>query len=308
MNPSDEMYTNNYLMKEDPFNIIGNIYYIGNTWAASYLIDTGDGLMLLDTPCWPEFWMWIDSIRQLGFDPMDIKTLVISHNHPDHIGCVQPLLAMNPKIKTYMGEIDGQASITSVQNIKFTKSTYQNQAFVPDVLLKDGDYVELGNTKIKCVLTPGHTKGGMSWFWTVKDKGKKYNVGYYGAAGFSTMALNRLLSSGMTMEEALAYQQVFLDSINKVWDEQVDVNLGNHPFHNDTFEKAERNKILKDKDNAFIDPTEWHRYLTELRDCYTEFLKMTPEEVTEMYRVSYLLVFRDKSLAQHVWPWVVDTK
>jgi metallo-beta-lactamase class B len=200
--------------------------------------------------------------------------------------------------KTFMGEIDAKvmkANDEKQGDKRYTQQVRFNEIFEPDVLLKDGDTIELGNTKIRCVLTPGHTDGVMSHFWETKEGGKTYRVGIYGGAGFSSMSATALKNRGLP----LSFQQVFTQSIDKVWNEKVDVMLGNHPFHNDTFEKHER--VTKGDKNAFIDPTEWHRYLQELRDCYADFLKLTPEEVTKMYEKSSLLVFRPKPAKLFEW-------
>lgn len=135
----------------------------------------------------------------------------------------------------------------------------------------------------------------MSHFWETREAGKTYRIGIYGGAGFSAMSEAALTRRGLP----LSYQQVFTQSIDKVWNEKVDVMLGNHPFHNDTFEKHER--VLKGEKNAFIDPTEWQRYLQELKDCYADFLKLTPEEVTKMYEKSSLRVFRPKPAQLFEW-------
>lgn len=75
---------------------------------------------------------------------------------------------------------------------------------------------------------------------------------------------------------------------------KVDVMLGNHPFHNDTFEKMER--FDQGDMNAFVDPDEWHRFLNELKTDYQAFLKLTPEEIEKMYEKSDFLIFRDKAI------------
>lgn len=118
------------------------------------------------------------------------------------------------------------------------------------------------------------------------------------------MATNRLEARGYDPEEVTRWQEIFVESIDKVWDREVDIMLGNHPFHADLFEKHER--VMAGEKDAFIDSTEWHRYLQELKDCYEVFLTLTPEEVDEMYSKSYLFVFRDKALDEHEWPWVED--
>ncbi|WP_434310098.1 MBL fold metallo-hydrolase [Hominifimenecus sp. rT4P-3] len=291
MSPPPELMRRSYLMAEEPFHIVGNVYFVGNTWCSSHLIDTGDGLILLDTPCLPELAYLLDNIWRLGFDPRQIKYILVSHAHMDHYGAVRALVHLTGA-KTLMGEVD--AADMAEHPERFERMNLGggrfNENFTPDILLKDGDVLELGNTKIRCVLTPGHTIGVMSHFWETEEDGKTYHVGIYGGAGFVTLSEDRLKECGLTVD----MRKVFAQSIDKVWDEKVDVMLGNHPFHNDTYEKWER--VKKGEKDAFIDPTEWHRYLQELRDRYQEFLKLSPEEIKKMYEKSYFFVYRDKAV------------
>lgn len=291
MSPPPEIMRRSYLMAEDPFHIVGNVYFVGNTWCSSHLIDTGDGLILLDTPCLPELAYLLDGIWRLGFDPRQIKYIIVSHAHVDHYGAVRALVHMTGA-KTFMGELDVEDMARG--GARFERMNREagrfNESFQADVALKDGDVVELGNTKIRCVLTPGHTVGVMSHFWETEEDGKKYRVGIYGGAGFISLSEEKLKECGLTME----MRDIFSQSIDKVWDEKVDVMLGNHPFHNDTYEKHER--VKNGETDAFIDPGEWRRYLQELRDRFADYRKLSPEEIQAMYQKSYFFVYRDKAI------------
>ena len=81
-----EMEKKPFVGKMRPFRIIGNTYFVGTYQASAHLIDTGDGLILFDTGYGNTTHMLLDSIRSLGFDPMDIKYIIHSHGHFDHFG------------------------------------------------------------------------------------------------------------------------------------------------------------------------------------------------------------------------------
>lgn len=179
MSPPEEI-----MRRSDPFHMVGNVYFVGNTWCSSHLTDTGDGLILLDTSCLPELAYLLDGIWRLGFDPRQIKYIIVSHAHVDHYGAVRALVHMTG-VKTFMGELD--VADMAKAGERFERMNHEagrfNESFQADVALKDGDVVELGNTKIRCVLTPGHTVGVMSHFWETEEDGKKYLVGIYGGSG-----------------------------------------------------------------------------------------------------------------------------
>ena len=289
MMPPMEVMQRSYLMAEDPFQIYGNLWFVGNTWCSSHLIDTGEGLILLDTPCLHELPYLIDNVYRLGFQLRDIRYIVVSHAHSDHYGSVQALVHLTGA-RTFIGRIDGEDMKNRREAFEKANRRYPgriDECFEPDVLLEDGDIIELGNTRIRCVLTPGHTIGVMSHFWTAYDGGESRKVGIYGGAGFVTLTPSRMKELGL--DESI--REEFRRSIDKVWDEEVDIMLGNHPFHNDTYEKHERQ--LREGGNPFIDPAEWHRFLTELKEKYAEFLRMTEAEIAEMYRESSFLTYRD---------------
>ena len=88
----------------------------------------------------------------------------------------------------------------------------------------------------------------MSHFWTLQDGQDTIRVGIYGGAGFVSVSEAALRRNGMP----LSLQQDFLTSIDKVWDEPVDLMLGNHPFHNDTYQKYAR--LCQGDKDAFLDP------------------------------------------------------
>lgn len=151
-----------------------------------------------------------------------------------------------------------------------------NECFIPDVELEDGDIIELGNTSIRRVLTSGHTVGVMSHFWTMEHEGRQYHVGIYGGAGYLVLVPERLRQNGLP----LSLREDCLTSIDKVWNEPVDIMLGNHPFHNETYIKYRQ--VKEGNTMAFVDETEWKRYLTELKDGYLKFLGTDPDDLKKM--------------------------
>ena len=90
-----------WLWEVAPFRIADNLYYVGNTSVSSHLIDTGEGLLLLDTTYQQTGYMLLESIRKLGFDPADIRWILHSHGHIDHFGATR-MLVEKYGCKTYL--------------------------------------------------------------------------------------------------------------------------------------------------------------------------------------------------------------
>ena len=222
----------------EPFKVVGNVYFVGTYQASGHLIDTGDGLVLIDTGYANTVNLFLKSIRELGFDPKDIKYIVHSHWHWDHTEGTEAFVNIT-KAKTVIGEHDKDYVI-------------QKGYFTPDVTVADGDTLSLGNTTIRFMHTPGHTKGTVSFFFDAEEDGKTYRVGQFGGAG-----ANSLVKSFPTYYEGC--REDYMKSLDKLMREKVDVFIGNHCWNNQTDERGE--VVRSGKGNPFIDPSAWTEFL-----------------------------------------------
>ena len=89
----------------EPFQIFGNLYYVGDTWVCVHIVDTGAGLLMLDAGNCGNTALLIESIWEMGFRPEDVKWIILSHGHADHFGAVGFFRRMYGT-KIYMGEPD----------------------------------------------------------------------------------------------------------------------------------------------------------------------------------------------------------
>ena len=202
--------------------------------------------------------------------------IVHTHGHYDHLGGTKALCELTGA-KTYLGQedasyADGTENLTWADLLGYE----YREAFVPDVLLKDGDVISLGNTEIRCVHTPGHTPGTYSFFFdAIGEQGKK-RCGLFGGVGFNSMGLSFLDERGLSH----ACRADFIRSVRKLKKEHVDIFLGNHAHNNGLREKVKRMTEGCEK-NPFMDTDgEWQAFLDELERKMTEkILAETPEEL-----------------------------
>ena len=68
----------------EPYQVVPGVYYVGNKYVGSYLLDTDAGLILIDAALQETDYLLLESIRKVGYDPAKIKKLLISHGHIDH--------------------------------------------------------------------------------------------------------------------------------------------------------------------------------------------------------------------------------
>jgi len=291
MNPPANLAKHPYNLAVEPFNIKGNLYYIGAAQNSTHLIDTGNGLIILDVPPIEYLPYVVNNVWKLGFNPREIKLIIISHAHADHYASVNALKAITrAKVAISKVDADDMDSKPLIYEEHVKEFGAFNENFIPDFTLEDGQIIELGNTKIKCVLIPGHTLGVMAHFWECFDNDKTYKVGIYGGAGFITLQDSMLTRFHFPQ----SLRDDFLVSIDKVWNEPVDIMLGNHPFHNDTWKK--RAAQLAGDEDAFVDPQEWHRFLTELRESCKYFLSLSAEEAADQMKESRFMEYSGKYL------------
>ena len=208
------------MTKMTPFRMIGNLYFVGTKEASSHIIDTGDGLIMIDTGYAETADAIVESMEILGFDIKDVKIILHSHGHYDHTRGTPKILSLAPNAKTYL----------SFKDIKYI------EGFTPDFDICDGDVIKLGNTKIKCLFTPGHTEGSVSFFLDVTEDGQTYRAAMFGGSG-----TNQLKKDYMNKQDVpYRCRGLFFDSIERLLCEKVDVMLGNHTWQNDTVGKSER--------------------------------------------------------------------
>lgn len=149
-----------------PLRVHGDTWYVGTCGIAALLVTSPDGHVLIDGATPKGGPQIIDNIRTLGFDPKDVRAIVFSHEHFDHVGglaalqaaTAAPVYARAPAIGTLrrgasdesdpqFGELDEFAPVADVR------------------LLADDGVVRAGALELQAVATPGHSVGGTSWTW-----------------------------------------------------------------------------------------------------------------------------------------------
>jgi metallo-beta-lactamase class B len=169
-----------YSQPEESFRLIGNIYYVGAKNIASYLITTPQGHILVDTGTKEMTPVITASVQKLGFNLRDIKIMLSSHAHFDHVG---GHAAMKKATGAKVMAIRQDAEALEAGKDMSPLGDEGWEAVKVDRELKDGDTVTLGGTTLRAVWAPGHTPGCTVWTTSVLDAGKTYSVAIFGCGG-----------------------------------------------------------------------------------------------------------------------------
>ena len=252
-----------------PFRIFGNVWYVGDDWVCVHLIDTGDGLLLIDCGNIGATAMLVNAIWEAGFNPADVKWLVLSHGHLDHIGGAAFFRNMFGT-KIYLGAPDAQMyrkrpELSFVQDADSATATIE----APDVEIHDGDVIQFGDASVQFYLSPGHTMGVISCFFDAHEGDRTVRCGYYGGFGFNTLQKDYLIEIG---DPEYKTRQVYLNSLAKVRDQKVELFLGNHCINNDTLGRRQKQLENPDGPTPFLDDQLWKNYLDMKRDDLLKFM------------------------------------
>jgi metallo-beta-lactamase class B len=148
----------NSIQNIEPFKIFDNLYLVGPCYVSVWLLTTPQGDILFDTTQEPFVDHVIDNIKKVGVNLRDIKYIVLSHGHLDHVGGAAKIqeatgarvMAMEQDWEM-MAAIDGKPGNRDGGGI--------NRMPKKDIVLKEGDHLDLGDQHLIFHWTPGHTPG-----------------------------------------------------------------------------------------------------------------------------------------------------
>lgn len=164
-----------------PARIFGNTYYVGTCGIAVLLVTSAQGHVLIDGATEEAVPSILDNVRTLGFDPRDIRYIVGSHEHVDHMGGFAALKAATG------AQIWASEAARQVIESGMVDAADPQHGAIPGMtpapvhgIVNDGRHIELadGAVRLTAVATPGHTSGGTSWTWQSCEAGRCVNFAY----------------------------------------------------------------------------------------------------------------------------------
>ena len=240
--------------------IIGNLHYVGTGTLNSYLITTTQGHILINTNYEDTVPLLRASVEKVGFKMTDVKIILGSHAHPDHM-----------QADALVQELTGGAMVMAMeQDVPALKSMKapSGKPHPIDRVLKDKEQVSLGGTTLVAHLTPGHTRGCTTWTMRIPEAGRTYDV-VIACGG---------LQEGAVLVNNTNYPEIaddFARSIATLKALPVDVFLGAHSWF---FDLAGKYKRLGGATNPYVDPAGYKAWVGAMEKNYNALVTRPPGE------------------------------
>lgn len=240
----------------EPEKVFDNLYYLGQSEYSAWAVTTSDGIIVVDTlfdySVEDEI---VNGLTRLGLDPKQIKYVLVSHGHRDHVGGAR-LLQDRFGARVIMSAADWDL-------------IERNTAAWPkpkrDMVATDGQRLTLGDTTLTLYLTPGHTPGTISTLIPVKDQGRPHLAAEWGGTGFN-FTITPDKPRRFWYETYASSADHFRDAVTRAG---ADVLIANHPNQDGAKMKiaALKNRKPGGAHPYVIGNDSVRRYLTMVGEC-----------------------------------------
>lgn len=236
--------------------VIANVYSVGTGTLNSFLFTTPQGNILVNSNFEETLPLLKDAVEKLGFKMTDIKIILGSHAHADH-------MSGNAALKEMTG---GAQVVVMEQDVMAYKALKSPTGKVQPVdrTIKDGETVTLGGTTLTAHLTPGHTRGCTTWTTPVQDGGRTLNVAI-ACGGLQEDA--RLVGNRNYPEIA----DDFAKSIKIYQKLPVDVFLASHAWFYDPAGKYARLQKSANP-NPYVDPAGYKAWVANMEKNWNSLM------------------------------------
>jgi metallo-beta-lactamase class B len=224
-----------------PTHIFANVYMVGTCGILSLLVTSPKGHILIDGATAEAAPLIADNIRKLGFKPADVKYLVNSHEHLDHVGGLSVLKGITGA--RMLARAEARKSLET----GISDPTDPQLAILPpfagikvDQIVRDGETITLGSIGMTVIATPGHAPGGTSWTWKSCEGAICYQFVFADSLG-------AVSADAYRFTDHPAYVAVLRATMNRVSKlKPCDILIAPHPAQSRFFERLSGKGPLAD--------------------------------------------------------------
>ena len=223
-----------------PARIDGQVYYVGTCGITVLLIASPQGHILIDAGPEEAAPLVLANIRRLGLNPRDVKWLLASHAHFDHVG---GLAALQQATGARIAALPAQArELERGEPFPDDPQLGAIKGFAPvrvARVLKDGVPLKLGRNQVTAFATPGHTTGSTSW--VIRGCGAKVCPAI--AYTDSTSAIS---ADGYRFGDHPAWTTMFRTGVARIGALPCSIQITPHPAGSALFERLAGDAPLHD--------------------------------------------------------------
>jgi metallo-beta-lactamase class B len=260
----------NRSIPDEPVHIAGNLYYVGATDVAAFLLTGPEGHILIDGGYPETAPLIVASMAKLGFNIRDVKVLLNSHAHFDHAGGLRELQDMSgAKLWISEGDADvvaaGGAGDRSFGPLRFLGLGRFSAPRV-DHRFRDGDTIRVGPLAVTAHVTVGHTAGCTSWSFPVRHGDREL---------LAVDVCSLTLLPFMSFTEPESYPGIrsgFERSFETLRNLHPDIFLASHSSFFEMNRKIRVRASAMDPAEPFIDPDGYRRYIDDAEKSFKKEL------------------------------------
>ena len=238
-----------------PYRCAPHIWNVaGFVDTCSYLLDTGEGLILIEAPCFNSLYLEFESIRQIGYDPHDIKWIFLTHDHGDHYGSARAIKEYTGA-KIYLSRADREEYEQQRDSGTLRESPYGHHTFEVDACYDDTNPLTIGRFTFNFSFCPYHSPASTVFRFedTDDETGVTYKIALHGGLGVYTEDM--LKQKGYPVE----WKQKFIDFATDAATWDVDITLASH--ENQTNFHSGANFENPSDYSGFVDKTVWGKLM-----------------------------------------------
>jgi metallo-beta-lactamase class B len=234
----------------EPVKVFDNLYFVGQTEYSAWAITTSQGIILLDAifdySVEDEV---VGGLKKLGFDPAQIKYVIVSHGHLDHAAGAK-----------FLQERFGSRLIMTAADYDLLDRDDPVWKPKRDMVATDGMQLTLGDTTLTLYITPGHTEGTISTLIPVRDNGQPHLAAAWGGT---------LFNFGPIRERLVAYANSAARYRDIVTKAGADIILSNHTVYDGSKTKLPAVQARKpgQPHPYVVGNDSVRRYLTVVNEC-----------------------------------------
>ena len=246
-----------------PYQAFDNVWQVGIAWVSSWAVKTDEGWVLIDTVHEPFVDVLLENLRTVGIAQDDIRLVLMTHGHFDHVGGYYRLKPLLKNARFVMTERGWNEAFRYARQSRGTAGEWK-MLEEKDLVARDGETLRCGNGVFTVLETPGHTWGTASYMYDVRRNGRSYRAVTVGGQGLNAIEGPDQVRAYMKSMERLAE-----NSLN------IEVDLTAHPFSSGLADKIDAIRHLKPSDeHPLIDRAAYLARLKKLNEGAAARLKL----------------------------------